>query len=118
MKVTKQDYIIFIGAVILFIYFFFIVPPEPVYFDDDGFNILPSDARYDEETGKWIIGYERSSIIVIAPLIAMLWLLLIAFGPDRPPLREIPMWQIIKQEIREKAYEGKMLTKEYFHRKK
>jgi hypothetical protein len=118
MNITKQDYVIFIGAVAIFCVFFWLIPPTPIYFDDNGFNILPEDAQYEPETGRWITGYERSSIVMIAPLIALLWLLLIAFGEERPPLREIPFKAIIMHDIREKIEEGKIITKAYFRRRK
>jgi hypothetical protein len=91
VKVTKAEVAVLILGLILFIYFFFIVPPTPVYFDeDDPTQILPRDALYDPETGKWIIGWERSSVVIIVPFVWIFSLFYMAMGDDMPKLREIP----------------------------
>ena len=68
---------------------------------------------YDEKVGKWIIAYERPSILILAPIICLFTLLMSAFGENMPRLREIPFKDIIITEIKNKIEEGKRLHKEW-----
>jgi hypothetical protein len=118
MEITKQDYFIFFASLTAFMYFFFVVAPTPVYFDNVSSNILPRSALYEKETGRWIIGWKRSSIVITTPLVCILWAILIAFGDDVPRLREMDLKSKARQNIRKKIDDGLKELNDFRQRKR
>lgn len=81
--------VVFIVGTAVFLYYFFMVPPEPVYYKFDPKNPPPRDAEYLPD-GRIIVGYERSSVIYVAPCaLTFYFFMIIITDGGRIRLREI-----------------------------
>ena len=99
MKVTKIDYLIYIGSVFVFVYFFFFVGAKE-HISEYGWRTL-----------------EYSSAVIIAPIISIAWLLMLLWGEDIPRLRDIDFNNMIKTKIHILIREERKRQKEWKNRR-
>lgn len=113
-----MDYVVFIVACAVFLYYFFFVAPIPVYWNpNDPTEILPRNAIFDAETGKWIVGWQYSLIKIIGPLICLLSFLMLTFGESMPRIRDMHLKDAFRNAFREKIKSTKKEMAEWKNRK-
>lgn len=82
MKITKIDYVICMGSVVVFVYFFFFVGATE-HIDENGWRT-----------------FEYSAAVIIAPIVSIAWLFMILWGEDIPRLRDMDFKKHIRAKIR------------------
>ncbi len=88
MRVGVFDYILFFGSTGVFIYFFFFV----------GFHCEYTIVNLPNNTTLHLPGIIiYSAVIPLAALISTIWFLLIVFGEDVSPLRDMDLKYRLKQ---------------------
>lgn len=118
IKIAFMDYVVFIVACAVFLYYFFFVAPIPVYWNpNDPTEILPRNAIFDAETGKWIVGWQYSLIKIIGPLICLLSFLMLTFGESMPRIRDMHLKDAFRNAFREKIKSTKKEMAEWKNRK-